>query len=67
MTRDTVLELIENAAEELIPVIGKALQGLLNGQPPEQVLNHAERQVLADAAQKRIDDALAHKPLVSGT
>lgn len=64
MTRDTVLELVENAAEHLIPVIGKALQGLLAGTPPEQVLSQAERQLLADAADKRLDDALAGKPVI---
>jgi hypothetical protein len=67
MTRDTLLELIEGAAEYVIPVIGKAVQGLLAGKPPEQVLDHAERQLLADAAQQRLDDALAHKPVIPGT
>jgi len=66
MNHAAVLGLIEDAAEVVIPVLGKAIQGLLAGKPPEQVLSQAERQLLADAADKRLDAALAHKPILPG-
>jgi len=61
MNRADVIELIENTAEELIPVIGKAIAGLLAGTPPGEVLSVAERTLLADAADKSLDAALASK------
>lgn len=67
MTREAIIELLKEAAEELLPVIGKAVQGLMAGKPPEQVLTQAERDVLADQAQKRLDAALHHKPVIPGT
>ncbi len=67
MTREAVVQLVEGAAEELLPILGNAIQGLLAGKPPEQVLTHAERALLADLADKRLDAALAHKPPFPGT
>lgn len=62
MKRADVLKLVEEATDELIPVIGKAIAGLLNGIPPSEVLSVAERTLLADAADKRLDAALEGKP-----
>ncbi|HTJ17857.1 MAG TPA: hypothetical protein VL494_13850 [Steroidobacteraceae bacterium] len=67
MTRDAIVELLKDAGEELLPVIGKAIQGLIAGKPPEQVLSQAERDILADQAEKRLDAALHHKPIVPGS
>lgn len=62
MNRSDVIELIGKAAEEVIPIIGRAIEGLLAGKPPAEVLTVAERTLLADAADKRLDAALAGKP-----
>jgi hypothetical protein len=67
VTRDAIVELLKDAGEELLPVIGKAIQGLIAGKPPEQVLSQAERDILADQAEKRLDAALHHKPIVPGS
>lgn len=61
MSRDALVQVVDKIADEaieLIPVAIKALEGLLAGKPPEQVLAHAEREVIARQAQKVFDDAL---------
>lgn len=55
--REVANKLIEEAPE-LIPVAVKALQGLLAGDPPEKVLSHAERELIAQRSQRLFDDAL---------
>jgi hypothetical protein len=55
---DQVVQELKDEALELVPIAVAALQGLLKGHPPEQVLSHAERQALADYAQRRLDAAL---------
>lgn len=62
MTRDALLKLVENLAEPLVPIAFKALDGLLAGKPPELLLNQAERDALAAAADKAIDEAFGVKP-----
>lgn len=55
---DAVVQEIKEEAVELIPIAFAALKGLLDGQPPERVLARAERDALADYAQRRLDAAL---------
>jgi len=64
MTRDALLELVEKLAEPLVPIVGKAINGLLSGKPLEEVLTRAERDTLAEAADAEIDRAFGvpHKP-----
>jgi hypothetical protein len=64
MNRPALLELVEKIAEPLVPIVYKAIDGLLRGQRPEDVLTHAEREALAEAADAEIDRAFGvpHKP-----
>ena len=55
---DQVVQELKDEALELVPVAVTALKGLLQGQAPERVLSRAEREALADYAQRRLDAAL---------
>jgi hypothetical protein len=55
---DALVEELKDNAIDLLPVAISALQGLLQGQPPERVLGRAEREALATYAQNRLDRAL---------
>lgn len=62
MTRAGLLELIERIAEPLIPIVGKAISGLLEGKPIEEVLTQAERDALAASADRAIDEIFGIDP-----
>lgn len=64
VTREALFGLVEKIAEPLVPIVFKAIDGLLAGKPPEQVLSQAERDALAEAADRAIDEAFGvpHKP-----
>jgi hypothetical protein len=55
---DAAVQELKDEAVELIPVAISAIKGLLQGQPPERVISRAERDALANYAQKRLDQAL---------
>ena len=62
MTKEAVIAVVEKIAEEaveLLPIAAKALEGLLAGKAPEQVLSQAERATIAKLSQDRFDAALA--------
>lgn len=64
VTRDALLELVEKLAEPMVPIVYKAVDGLLRGKPLADVLTRAERDALAEAADAEIDRAFGvpHRP-----
>lgn len=67
ISKDQLLRLVvEEVPETLTGIIFRVVEGLLIGKKPEEVVSHAERELLADYAQKRLDRALGPKP-VPGT
>lgn len=51
-------EILKTLTPELMPIALKALNALLSGQDARAVLTQAERDVLAAAAHKALDEAL---------
>lgn len=67
ISKEQLLRLVaDEVPESLVGIVFRAIRGLLAGDPPEAILSKAERELLADYAQQRLDRALGKKP-VPGT
>lgn len=67
ISKEQLLRLVaDEVPETLMGIVFRVVQGLLAGKEPKDVIGHAERELLADYAQKRLDHALGKRP-VPGT
>lgn len=69
ISKERLLRIVaDEVPDTLGDVVLRAIQGLLAGTPPERVVTAADRELLADYAQKRLDRALGNKlPPGTGT
>lgn len=64
ISKEQLLRLVaDEVPETLAGIIFRAVKGLVEGKEPKDVITAAERDLLADYAQQRLDRALGKRPV----